>query len=159
LQITGSFIHRLVLTGEPYRVVLAQPAPSVKVPPGRYYPYRVWLKQGKAEAYFDFGVPLSGKANVLEEVSGAQMPVVSPPPPEQAVVVSEQRTTALAVGGPLTNVVSAAHHGRNLALSYRLIGAGGGYYRTWNGGGSGAQPEFTVAKSGRKIASGKFEFG
>jgi len=156
LRITGRFIHCLVLTGGPYMVVLARPPASVKVPPGRYQPYRVWLKQGKADAYFNFGVPQSGKANVLEEITGAQMPVVSPPPTDQAVVVDEQRAAVLAVGGPLTNCVSANHHGRNLALTYRLIGAGGGDYRIWIGGG---QPQFTVAKSGKMIASGNFEFG
>ena len=128
LRITGSFIQRLVLTGGPYVVVLAQPPASVKVPLGRYQPYRVWLQQGKAEAYFNFGVPQSGMANVVEEISGSQMPVLGPPPPEQAVVVEEQRTAVLAVGGPLTNCVSATHRGRNLLLNYRLIGAGGGEY-------------------------------
>jgi hypothetical protein len=158
LRISGSFIDRLVLTGGPYVVVLAQPPASVKVPPGRYHPYRVWLKQGKEEAYFDFGVPQSGMANVVEEISGSQMPVVSPPPPEQAVVVDEQRTAVLAVGGPLTNCVSATHRGRNLLLSYQLIGSGGGPYRlaSW---GDGKPPQFTIVKPGKTIGSGKFEFG
>ena len=53
LRITGSSIQRLVLTGGPYLVVMAQPPASVKVPPGRYYPYRVWLNQGKAEAVLE----------------------------------------------------------------------------------------------------------
>ncbi len=108
LRITGSFIHRLVLTGEPYTVVLTEPAAAVKVPPGRYYPYRVQLKHGKAEAYFEFGLPSRGKANLVEETSGAQMPVVSPPGPEEAVVVDERRGGTLAVGGPLTNCVSSS---------------------------------------------------
>jgi phenylpyruvate tautomerase PptA (4-oxalocrotonate tautomerase family) len=130
----------------------------VKVPPGRYHPYRVWLKQGKGQAYFDFGVPQSGKANVVEEISGSQMPVLSAPPPEQAVVVDEQRTAVLAVGGPLTNCVSATHRGRNLLLRYRLIGAGGGEY--WLAAGrDGKPPRFSVGKSGRRIGSGQFEFG
>jgi phenylpyruvate tautomerase PptA (4-oxalocrotonate tautomerase family) len=115
-------------------VVLAQPPASVKVPPGRYHPYRVWLKQGKAEAYLNYGVPQSGKANVVEEISGSQMPVLGPPPPEQAVVVDEGRTAVLAVGGPLTNCVSATHRGRNLLLElpidrrrwWRLLAGGGG---------------------------------
>ena len=158
LRITGSFIQRLVLTGGPYVVVLARPPASVKVPPGRYQPYRIWLEQGKAEAYFDFGVPQSGKANVVEEISGSQMPVLGPPPPEQAVVVDEQRTAVLAVGGPLTNCVSATHRGQNLLLSYRLIGAGGGEY--WlAAGGDRKPPQFTVARLGRTIGSGQFEFG
>jgi hypothetical protein len=156
LRITGSFIHRLVLTGEPYVVVLAQPPASVKLPPGRYHPYRVRLKQGKVEAYLDFGLPPSGKANVVEATSGAQMPVVSPPPPERAVAVDEQRTAVLAVGGPLTNRVSATHRGQNLALAYRLIGSGGGEYRLWP---DSRPPQFTIARSGKRFASGKFEFG
>ena len=158
LRITGSFIERLVLTGGPYTVVLAQPPASVKVPPGHYHPYRVWLKQGKARAYFNFGVPRTGMANVMEEVTGAQMPVLSLPPPEQAVVVEEQRAAVLAVGGPLTNCVSATRRGRNLLLNYRLIGSGGGEY--WLvGGGGGKPPRFSVGKAGKKIGSGEFEFG
>jgi phenylpyruvate tautomerase PptA (4-oxalocrotonate tautomerase family) len=158
LRITGSFIQRLVLTGGPYMVVLNQPAASVNLPPGRYLPYRVWLKQGKAEAYFNYGMPQSGKANVVEEITGSQMPVLDPPPSERAVVVDEGRTAVLALGGPLTNSVSAAHRGRNLLLSYRLIGAGGGEY--WlEAGRDGKAPEVTIRKSGKKIGSGQFEFG
>ena len=126
LQISGSFIQRLVLMGGPYAVVLDHPAVSVKVPPGRYFPYRVRLKQDGGEAYFNYGVPQTGKANVMEPITGAKLPVVSPPPPEQMVAVEEQRPAVLTVGGPLTNCVSATHRGRNLLLSYRLIGAGGG---------------------------------
>jgi hypothetical protein len=156
LGITGSFVQRLVLTGDTYMVVLAQPAASVKVPAGRYHPYRVRLKQGKAEAYFNFGVPQTGMANVMEEVTGAQMPVISPPPPEQAVVVEEQRAAVLVMGGPLTNCVSATHRGRNLLLSYRLIGAGGGEYRLCH---DWRPPQFTIGRSGKRIGSGQFEFG
>jgi hypothetical protein len=158
LRITGSFIQRLVLTGGPYMVVLNQPAASVRLPPGRYHPYRVWLQQGKAEAYFNYGIPQYGKANVVEEITGSQMPVLGPPPPDQAVVVDAERTAVLAVGGPLTNSVSAAHRGRNLLLSYRLIGAGGGEY--WlEAGRDGKPPQVTIRRSGRKIGSGQFEFG
>jgi len=161
LRITGSFIHRVVLTGGPYVVVLADPAASVKVPPGRYQPYRIWLKQGEAQAYFNYGLPRSGKANALEELqfeTGSQMPVVSPPPPEEAVVVDEQRTAVLAVGGPLTNSVSATRRGRTLLFNYRLIGVGGGEY--WlAGGGGGKSPQLTVDRSGKTIESAEFEFG
>ena len=144
--------------GGPYVVVLAQPPGSVKVPPGRYQPYRVWLQQGKAEAYFNYGLPQSGKANVVEEISGSQMPVLGPPPPEQAVVVDAGRTSVLAVGGPLINCVSAAHRGRNLLLSYRLIGAGGGEY--WlEAGRDRKPPQVTIRQTGKRIGSGQFEFG
>ena len=158
LRITGRFIQRLVLTGGPYLVVLAQPPASVNVPPGRYYPYRVWLNQGKAEAYLNYGVPQSGKANVVEEITGSQMPVLGPSPPEQAVVVDEGRSAVLAVGGPLTNCVSATHRGQNLMLNYRLVGAGGGDY--WlAAGGDRKPPQFTVARLGKRIGAGDFEFG
>ena len=158
LRITGSFIQRLVLTGEKYVVVLADPPASVKVPPGRYQPYRVWLQQGQTRAYFNFGLPQTGKANVLEEVTGAKLPVLSLPPPEQAVAVEDQRPAVLAVGGPLTNGVSATRQGRELILSHRLIGASGGEYRVWQGTNRVA-PQFTVFKSGKRIGSGQFEYG
>ena len=134
------------------------PPASVKVPPGRYHPYRVWLKQGKAEAYFNYGVPQSGKANVVEEISGSQMPVLGPPPPEQAVVVDEQRTAVLAVGGPLTNCVSAtpprAESAAQLPIDRR---------RRWRllAGGGGRREAAAIyhRQSGKKIGSGQFEFG
>jgi hypothetical protein len=158
LQINGRFIERLVLAGGPYVVVLDRPPASVKVPPGRYQPYRVRLKQDGAEAYFNYGVPQTGKANVMDEITGAKLPVVSPPPPEQAVVVDERRPVVLAVGGPLTNCASATHRGRNLMLSYRLIGAGGGSYwlDRWD---NWKQPRFTVGTLGKQIGSGEFEYG
>ena len=158
LRLTGSFIHRLVLTGGPYLVILNQPAASVKIPPGRYQPYRLWLKQGEAEAYFEYGLPQTGKANVSQPETWAQMPVATPPPPEQAVTVDEQRAAVLAVGGPLTNCVSATRQGRNLLLRYQLLGAGGGQY--WlAGGGDRLPPRFDVTKSGKKVGAGQFEFG
>jgi hypothetical protein len=158
LRITGTSIERLVLTGEPYVIVLAQPPASVKVPPGRYHPYRVWLKEGKTRAYFNFGLPQNGKVNLFEEITGAKLPVLSLPPPEQAIVVDVLRPALLAVGGPLTNGVSATRHGRDLMLSYRLIGAGGGEYRVWQGT-NRMSPQFTVCKSGKTIGTGNFEFG
>lgn len=97
-------------------------------------------------------------ANVVEEITGSQMPVLGPPPPEQAVVVDADRTAVLAVGGPLTNSVSAAHRGRNLLLSYRLIGAGGGEY--WlEAGRDRKPPQVTIRQTGKRIGSGQFEFG
>jgi hypothetical protein len=139
-------------------VVLDQPAAGVRLPPGQYYAYRVWLKAGQGRAYFNFGVPPSGKANVLEVVSGAQMPVVSPPSLADAVTVQEQRLTTLAVGGPLTNCVFATRRGQHLLLSYRLLGAGGSEYRL-AAGGDGKPPQFAINRLGRKLGAGQFEFG
>jgi hypothetical protein len=160
LRITGSYIQRLVLAGGPYTVVLAQPPASVKVPVGQYYPFRIGLKQGRAEAYFNFGLPQSGKANVVYEKTGAHLPVLEAPPPEQAVVGGDQRPAVLVVGGPLTNSHSAIRQGRELKLTHRLIGAGGGEYRLGLAYlGSAGPPQFTIYKGQKKISVGKFEFG
>ena len=158
LRISGSFIHRLVLMGGPYVVVLADPPANLKIPTGQYYPYRVRLKQGDAEAYFNYGVPQTGMANVMEAITGAKLPVVSPPPLERCVVVSELQPATLIVGGPLTNCVTAAHRGRNLQLSYRLIGADSGTYWLMRFPNCKA-PKFTVTAAGKNIGSGEFEFG
>ena len=70
----------------------------------------------------------------------------------------EQQAAVLAVGGPLTNCVPATHRGRNLLLSYRLIGAGGGEY--WlDAGGDRKAPQVTISRSGKRVGSCQFEFG
>jgi len=158
LRLTGSFIHRLVLTGGPYLVFLADPPANVMLPPGRYQPFRLWLQRGEARAYFEFGRPAAGKANVQQAGTGAQMPVVALPPPEQGVFVSAVRSGELIAGGPLTNVVTPARRGQNLLLRYQLLGAGGREY--WlAAGGDHQPPQFTVSQSGKSIGTGHFEFG
>jgi hypothetical protein len=157
MKISGSHIRRLVLEGEPCLVVLAHPEASVRVPVGRYYPRCVWLQKGRTEAYFRFGVLTLGKTTVLDEVTGAQLPVMAPPPPER-VVVDERRPGMISVGGPLTNCVSATHRGRELFLSYKLLGAGGGEYRPV-GRDFEEQPQFTIREGGLRVGAGKFEFG
>ena len=158
LRIAGRFIRRLVLEGGPCVVVLAPPEPSVRVPVGRYYARCVGLQRGRAEAYFRFGTPASGKVTVMDEVTGAQLPMISPPPPEQAVVVDEARPQVMEVGGPLTNCVSATHRGQELFLSYRLLGAGGAEYRPL-GGDFAWQPQFAIREGNSQVGAGKFEFG
>ncbi len=69
-----------------------------------------------------------------------------------------QTPVVLSVGGPLTNSVTATRHGPDLRLDYRLVGAGGKIYQLANQNRS-QPPEFAIYKGGRKIASGKFEFG
>jgi hypothetical protein len=138
LKITGRFIRRLVLTGEPYLLVLDQPAGAVRVPVGSYNEVNLQLAQGSATAF----------------------PVGSPLPPAKRITVSDKAPTLLAIGGPLTNTVIATRHGRNLRLDYQLVGAGGETYeldvldRDYR-----EQPQFAVYKGDRQIASGKFEFG
>lgn len=110
LQITGSFIQRLFLMGEPYTVVLLQPPGSVKVPVGRYSQPNIRLKQGPTAAYFN-SLPPSGKGSVPDLKVGGVHPFLAPTEPGQAVVVDEQRPAVLVVGGPVTNFVSAVQEG------------------------------------------------
>ncbi len=136
LKITGRFIQRLVLPGGPYLVVLDQPAVSVQVPTGSYNQPDIRLEQNGTEAYCNSTQPqVGGRISVA-----GQTPVV------------------LSVGGPLTNSVTATRHGPDLRLDYRLVGAGGKIYQLANQNRS-QPPEFAIYKGGRKIASGKFEFG
>lgn len=134
------------------------PRPACGSRPADTSPIGFGSSRARPEAYFNFGLPQTGKANVLEEVTGAKLPVLSLPPPEQAVTVEDQRPAVLAVEGPLTNEVSATRQGRELILSHRLIGASGAEYRVWQGTNRVA-PQFTVFKSGKQIGSGQFEYG
>lgn len=158
LRIAGSFIRRLVLEGGAEVVVLSQPKATESVPVGRFYPRCVQVQQGRAEAYFAFDVPASSKAQVMDAVTGARLPVLSPPPADQTTVVEARSPGLMAVGGPLTNSVTATHRGRQLFLSHRLTGAGGGEYRPM-GPGLDWQPHFTILRGNAQVGGGKFEFG
>ena len=158
LRISGSSIRRLVLEGGPFVVVLAHPEASVRVPVGSYYPRSVWLQRGRTEAYFRFGVPTSGKVSVMDEITGAQLPIISSRPAGQVVVVDGGRPGLMLVGGPLTNCVSATHAGREVHLGYQLRGVGGGEYRPV-GRDFDSEPQFTIREGGLRVGGGKFEFG
>ena len=71
-------------------------------------------------------------------------------------IVSVTKPAMLAVGGPLTNSVAVNRQGRALNLSYQLLGAGGEASQLL---GARRQPEFAAYRAGKKVASGKFEFG
>lgn len=136
LKITGKCIQRLVLPGGPYLVVLDQPAASVQVPTGSYNQPEILLEQNGAEAFCNPGRSLF----------------------EKRLFVGDKIPAVLNVGGPLTNSVTASRHGQDLRLDYRLVGVGGETYQLANQDRSRA-PEFAIYKGGKKIASGKFEFG
>lgn len=141
LKLSGQFIHRLVLPCQPgktaFTVVLDTPGPEVKIPVGAYGPPEVHLKQGKTEAHREL------EPSVFRSVSAA------------SVVVKAGKPGLLAVGGPLTNTVSANRRGGSLYLSYKLVGAGGSYQLN----GLRRQPEFAIYQGDKKLASGKFDFG
>ncbi|MBN2182389.1 MAG: hypothetical protein JW715_10785 [Sedimentisphaerales bacterium] len=72
------------------------------------------------------------------------------------VSVEENETAIFKVGAPLKSTIDLKRQGRILELRYKLIGMAGEDYPapTRNN-----PPGFTVFKSDRKIASGKFEYG
>jgi hypothetical protein len=135
LKITGQFVQRATLAGRDYLVVLDQPAATVKVPVGRYREAKVYLHKAGADAYLD------GRFQ-----AGARQ-----------ITVNEKQPAVLTVGGPLTNSVSLHRRGKNLALNYQLVGAGGSY-QLMNQDRS-HPPEFTIYLGDKKVKSGKFEFG
>ena len=136
LKITGKFIQRLVLSGEPYLVVLDKPAASVQVPTGSYNQPDILLEQNGAGAFCNSGQQQTGGRISVD----AKTPVV------------------LDAGGPLTNSVIASRHGGDLRLDYRLVGAGGHTYQLADQDRS-KPPEFAIYRGDKKIESGTFEFG
>lgn len=137
LKLTGQFIHRLILTDAPWTVVLDAPASVVKVPLGTCSHYQVQLKHGSKEAYRD----------VIDRSAS-----ISP------IVISDSKTAVLTTGGPLTNSVAISRRGKYLDLSYQLLGADRAKYLRL-GQDRTKPPTFAIYQGGRKIASGKFEFG
>lgn len=136
LQVTGQFIHRLVLDGGSQLVVLDQPAGSVQVPVGAYTGVKVGLRQGSGEAF-------------REAARG---------PRSAQLVVKADHPAVLVAGGPLTNSLLVMRRGRNLMLSYRLLGADGDSYQLAAADRSNP-PRFTVFRGDAQIDSGKFEYG
>ncbi len=134
LRITGESVERVMLEGGGYRVVLHKPGAVVRVPAGRYTSARVCLQKGGTQAYWD------------ERSQGARR-----------LTVSEQAPAVLTAGGPLTNSVTVSRRGKNLSLSYQMVGAGGVYAMVNQD--RSHPPEFTVYQGDKKVASGKFQFG
>jgi hypothetical protein len=132
LKITGQFIHRLILERGPCTVIVTPPVGTVRIPAGTYNQVMVWLKNGGAEAC---GNRTAG-----------------------SVAIHETKPAELVIGGPLTNSVSPERRGRNLRLSYTLVGAGGDAYQLIRQDRS-QPPTFAAFKDGKQVGSGKFEFG
>jgi len=136
LRLTGKYVNRLVLTRDSnpsLTVVLDAPGVLEKAPRGVYH-FGLTLKQGGVEAHRQ----VYGVATNPQIIVGGADPVV------------------LAAGGPLTNTVTVDRSGKNLRLSYQLVGAGGQSYELQ---GQRKEPEFAVFRAGKKIDSGRFQFG
>lgn len=132
LKVTGTDLHRLILTANPATtVVLDQPEGTVKLPVGNYSLEEIWLRKGEVEVLR----PKAGK-----------------------VTVDDQRATSLVAGGPLTNSVEVKSQGQNLQLNYKLLGADGGAYQLARPD-TQHPPEFAVFQGTNRLAGDKFQFG
>ena len=136
LQVAGQFIQRLLLEGGPYLVILDQPPATVRIPVGSYGEPKVQLKKGDTLAYLQERYSPAGKR----------------------LTVGDKQPAVLKVGGPLTNSVTVTRRGASLYLVYQLKGADDRLY-TLNTPAREHPPEFVVSQGGKKIGSGKFEFG
>ncbi len=142
LKVTGDFVERVTMEGQPYLVVLDRPEGILKVPTGFYSGIKVYLKKGEAAAYL-----------------AAWMPDQASP-----VIVSDEGVGKLTAGGPLTNSAWVNRGGRYLWLNRRylclnrkLAGAGGEYEMV--NPDTSHPPEFTVYQGDKKLVAGKFRFG
>jgi len=135
LKITGDSVHRVTLEGGPYVVVVDKPEAVVKIPVGSYGAYKVCLMKGDVEAI------LAGPEQTAD----------------RRITISDKKPAVLTAGGPLTNSVAVSRQGRKLALSYKLLGAGGAYEVADRD--RLHPPEFMVYQGDRKIGSGEFQYG
>ncbi len=144
LKVPGKYIERVVLNSHargkpPITVVLDAPQPTMRIPVGNYDHLKVQLRSGNIRAFRNVQVtPNAGTVLSL----------------------SADKASVLLAGGPLTNSVSAHRQGRNLALSYELLGADHAVYQLSRSGTQlAAPPQFVIYKQGKAIHSGNFEFG
>jgi len=132
LKRSGESLYSAVLRDtNGYTVVLWEPPSTLKVPQGIYTVNAVWLKKGAVEAFRLAYEPL---------------------------LINATAPTNFVLGGPLTNSVTLTRQGRKLNMNYRLVGADAGSYRLAQQDRS-RPPEFVVYRGGKKVQSGKFEFG
>jgi len=132
LKIAGDFVQRVTLLGGPWFVVIDKPESAVKVPAGSYNQFNIYLKNGDIGAYRTGG--------------------------QKRITIEEKKLAVLTAGGPLTNSVAVSRRGDYLNFNYQLLGAGGEAYQLAQPD-RAKPPEFVVYRGGKKIASGKFEFG
>ena len=132
LSVTGTNLHRLILTTRPgMTVVLDQPQGIVKLPVGDYSLAEIWLRKGEAEV----GSFRAGRVNV-----------------------DAQRPASLVAGGPLTNCVVVSSQRDNLQINYKLLGADGRAY-TFPRPDYEHPPEFAIFQGTNRLATGKFRYG
>jgi hypothetical protein len=132
LKVSGTGLHRLILTGSRHLVLLLdQPQGTHRVPVGTYSLSEIWLRQGDAE----FFRSRAGRINV-----------------------DARQPASLVAGGPLTNSAVLASEWEHLRINYKLLGADGGAYRPVSPDYK-HPPEFAIFQGTNRLGSGKFTFG
>jgi hypothetical protein len=139
-ELTGKFIQRVVLREHqaktPYTVVLDRPEPKVRIPVGTYNKYWAALKENDTEAFCHYADWLNPKP----------------------VTITASNRAVLPIGGPLTNWVTVAKHGRTLSFDYELRGAGG-RYRLAGPVDRSKPPQLAIHQNGKPVGAGKLEYG
>ncbi len=133
LELAGESIHRLILRDNGTTIVLDDPPRQVQVPLSTYTESHLQLKRAQQAAH---------RTSTQSE--------------RRSLAIRANEQAVLKAGGPLTNQVTVRQAGRQLRLSYTLIGADGYQYRLQ---GPRKNPRFAIFQGGQQIASGQFEFG
>ncbi len=133
LNLEGQSITRLVLkhkeTGQ--REVFRRPEQSIELPVGHYSVQEVHLEGG-----YTSGLQRDTKHYLVSATSDDPV--------------------TLKLGGPLKPTVSIDRQGRQLVMTYALLGVGGQQY---TGGNPLNPPTFTAYRGDKAIASDSFEYG
>ncbi len=140
VALSGKYIERLIMRAHqakvPYFVVLDRPAATAKIPLGTYNNCWVTLKEKETEAYSDYRDWLGVKP----------------------LTISASNAAVLRAGGPLTNWVTVDNQGRSLSFEYQMRGDGG-RYRLIGTEDRTKPPEVAIYQKGKKVGSGRFEYG
>lgn len=136
VHLTGTHVHRLVLNdmGGSMGAVFYDPPADFDLPAGDWKVQTLRLQSGNRE--FDLTDPY-------------RLP---------NMLVKAGQTSELAYGAPLKNKVDFGNVvGSQVTLNYKLVDGVGHEYRSLSYGPN--PPQFEVYKAGKKIDSGKFEYG
>jgi precorrin-6B methylase 1 len=74
------------------------------------------------------------------------------------LTISASNAAVLRAGGPLTNWVTVDNQGRSLSFEYQMRGDGG-RYRLIGTEDRTKPPEVAIYQKGKKVGSGRFEYG
>jgi len=133
LKIQGRYIEKLVLEDKDHQAKeFEKPGEVIKLPIGEYRLLQVHLS---GEYSCGFRTTLTG-SNIIK--------------------IEEDKQLELKAGGPLKQFIETERVGKYIVLNYKLVGIEGENYIKTN---LDKQPEFSVYKGKKLIASGKFQYG